>query len=165
MTARDVESALLARCSAVAREATQTAQDQKEANVFQLAAIVVQSQFPTESKYLMQASDRYFASHPNERLSSAEVVRRGWVMSLPRLRDMLSRNCIGAEVMPASPLFHTQTALAEGLRELFRQLEERLSLRSPVNVYLAGGMAVHLYTQIVSQRMLMRSWCPRIYSQ
>jgi hypothetical protein len=91
MTARDVESALLARCSAVAREATQTAQDQKEANVFQLAAMVVQSQFPTESKCLMQASDRYFAAHPNERLSSAEVVRRGWVMSLPRLRDMLSR--------------------------------------------------------------------------
>lgn len=48
--------------------------------------------------------------------------------------------------MPASPVFHTRTALAKGLRELFRQLEERLSLRSPVNVYLAGGMAVHLYT-------------------
>ncbi len=29
---------------------------------------------------------------------------------------------------------------------MFKQLEERLSLRSPVNVYLAGGMAVHLYT-------------------
>ena len=48
--------------------------------------------------------------------------------------------------MPESPVFHTRTALAEGLRELFKQLEERLSLRSPVNVYLAGGMAVHLYT-------------------
>lgn len=48
--------------------------------------------------------------------------------------------------MPASPVFHMQTALAEGLRALFRQLEERLSLQSPVNVYLAGGMAVHLYT-------------------
>lgn len=48
--------------------------------------------------------------------------------------------------MPVSPVFHTQTALAEGLRELFKQLEERLELRSPVNVYLAGGMAVHLYT-------------------
>lgn len=48
--------------------------------------------------------------------------------------------------MSASPVFHTRTALAEGLRELFKQLEERLSLRSPVNVYLAGGMAVHLYT-------------------
>lgn len=42
--------------------------------------------------------------------------------------------------------FHTRTALAEGLRELFKQLAERLGLTSPVNVYLAGGMAVHLYT-------------------
>lgn len=48
--------------------------------------------------------------------------------------------------MSANPIFHTQTALAAGLGELFRQLEERLSLASPVNVYLAGGMAVHLYT-------------------
>ncbi len=43
-------------------------------------------------------------------------------------------------------VFHTQTALADGLRELFKQLEDRLSLCSPLNVYLAGGMAVHLYT-------------------
>ena len=42
--------------------------------------------------------------------------------------------------------FHTHTALAKGLQELFKQLEERLSLRSPLNVNLAGGMAVHLYT-------------------
>lgn len=42
--------------------------------------------------------------------------------------------------------FHTRTALANGLRELFAQLEQRLSLSTPVNVYLAGGMAVHLYT-------------------
>lgn len=48
--------------------------------------------------------------------------------------------------MAANQAFHTRTALAEGLRELFKQLEKRLSLRSPLNVYLAGGMAVHLYT-------------------
>ncbi|MFT4193857.1 DUF6036 family nucleotidyltransferase [Ottowia sp.] len=48
--------------------------------------------------------------------------------------------------MTANPAFHTRTALAQGLRELFRQLEQRLALRGPVNVYLAGGMAVHLYT-------------------
>jgi hypothetical protein len=53
---------------------------------------------------------------------------------------------MGAETMPTNPAFHTHTALAEGLRELFRQLDERLSLSSPINVYLAGGMAVHLYT-------------------
>jgi hypothetical protein len=50
------------------------------------------------------------------------------------------------ETMSTRPTFHTETALAAGLRELLRQLEERLSLRCPVNVYLAGGMAVHLYT-------------------
>lgn len=48
--------------------------------------------------------------------------------------------------MSANQVFHTRTALAVGLRELFRQLAERLSLSSPVNVFLAGGMAVHLYT-------------------
>jgi len=48
--------------------------------------------------------------------------------------------------MTTNPVFHTHTALANGLRALFTQLEARLSLRSPVNVYLAGGMAVHLYT-------------------
>ncbi|WP_259649269.1 DUF6036 family nucleotidyltransferase [Delftia sp. UME58] len=44
------------------------------------------------------------------------------------------------------PIFHTHTALAEGLRELFKQMEQRLALGRPLNVYLAGGMAVHLYT-------------------
>lgn len=48
--------------------------------------------------------------------------------------------------MEASSPFHTHTALANGMRELFRQLQERLDLRQPLNVFLAGGMAVHLYT-------------------
>jgi hypothetical protein len=53
---------------------------------------------------------------------------------------------MGIEAMSRRPSFHTETALAQGLRELFRQLEARLALSRPVNVYLAGGMAVHLYT-------------------
>jgi len=95
VTARDAESALLARCSAVAQEAAPSAQDQREANVFRLAAMVVQSRFPNESKRLMQASEQYFTVHPNERLAPAEVVRKGWVLGLPRLRDMLSHRLCG----------------------------------------------------------------------
>jgi hypothetical protein len=53
---------------------------------------------------------------------------------------------MGIKAMPTNPVFHTHTALTDGLRELFKRLEERLHLHSPVNVYLAGGMAVHLYT-------------------
>jgi hypothetical protein len=44
--------------------------------------------------------------------------------------------------MPTRDLFHTETALALGLKELFKQLQERLSLTSPVKAFLAGGMAV-----------------------
>ena len=95
MTARALESALLARCAVVAREAAQSAQDQREANVFRLAAMVVQSRFPSESMCLMQASEQYFAAHPNEKLAATEVVRMGWVLSLPRLRDLLSHQLQG----------------------------------------------------------------------
>ena len=95
MTARDAESALLTRCAVVAREAEQSAQDQREANVFRLAAMVVRSRFPGESLCLMQASERYFASHPNDRLAPEDVVRNGWILSLPRLRDMLSHRLDG----------------------------------------------------------------------
>ena len=90
MTARELEAAMMTRCAAAAREVTPTAQDQREANVFQLAAMVVQSRFPRESTSLLRASEQYFASHPNEKLTAGDVVRNGWVLSLPRLRDMLS---------------------------------------------------------------------------
>ena len=48
--------------------------------------------------------------------------------------------------MRAPPPFHMHTALAQGLKALLRQLEERLALQSPLKVFPAGGMAVHLYT-------------------
>jgi hypothetical protein len=95
MSAREVESALLARCADVARAVAPMAGDQREANVFRLAAMVVQSRFPGESENLMQASERYFAAHPEEKLAPAEVVRNGWIMNLPRLRDRLSRRLCG----------------------------------------------------------------------
>ncbi|WP_256079479.1 hypothetical protein [Massilia sp. YIM B04103] len=96
MNARDVEFALLARCAAVAREGAQTAQNQREANVFRVAAMVMQFRFPGESGNLMQASEGYFTRYPDEKLEVADVVRKGWVLSLPRLRDMLSRLLHGA---------------------------------------------------------------------
>lgn len=96
MTARDTESALLERCSSVARVPASWAADQREANVFRLAAMVVQSRFPQESATLMQVSERYFATHPDELLSPADVLRQGWIINLPRLRDMLSQQLWGA---------------------------------------------------------------------
>jgi hypothetical protein len=95
MTARERESALLARCAVEARAVAPTARDPREANVFRVAAMIVQSRFPSESRSLMQASERYFAAHPDEQFSAAEIVGNGWVIGLPRLRDMLSRRLQG----------------------------------------------------------------------
>lgn len=47
--------------------------------------------------------------------------------------------------MQAPKLFLT-TPLAKGLQDLFRQLEVYTGVDRPVSVYIAGGMAVHLYT-------------------
>jgi hypothetical protein len=43
--------------------------------------------------------------------------------------------------------FVTNSDLAAGLRELLNQLEERTELREPIKMFIAGGMATHLYTQ------------------
>lgn len=44
---------------------------------------------------------------------------------------------------------HLNTKIAAGLRELFAQLEQRVDVSYPINVVLAGGMAVHLHTATV----------------
>jgi hypothetical protein len=90
MIARDVESMLLSRCAAVAREAAPTARGRWEADAFRLAAMIARPGFPRESGNLMRPSEQYFAEHPDERLVPAELVRNDWISSLPRLRDMLN---------------------------------------------------------------------------
>lgn len=89
MDARDAEARLLARCAEVARGTFVSAQDGREANVFRLASLMADRQFSTAYRRLMAASQGYFAQHPDERLDPEDVVRKGWVVSLPRLRDML----------------------------------------------------------------------------
>lgn len=42
--------------------------------------------------------------------------------------------------------FQLDSPLARGMREFFRLLESRLELSRPLTIFLAGGMAVHLYT-------------------
>lgn len=90
MTARDEERDLLNRCAAAAKGEVTGAVDQREANVFRLASMLLRPRLPAESTRLMTASERYFRLHPSEQVESAQVVRNGWVLSVPRLRDMLT---------------------------------------------------------------------------
>lgn len=92
--ARDLEAALLTRCVDVALGRVIMASNQREANVFHVAAGVVGDAYPRAAQRLGQASHRYLDQHPGERVTAAEVVMRGWVASLPRLRDMLGRELV-----------------------------------------------------------------------
>jgi len=47
--------------------------------------------------------------------------------------------------MPSKTL-HTDTEFAQAVKSLFVELEKRLGLAAPVTAYVAGGVAVHLYT-------------------
>ena len=160
-TAREREEAVVDRCiqlvtglhgpSGVARTA-------QEANVFALAAHVIRSRHPKAAEVLGWSGALYFKQQPSERLGLPEVMRRGWIISLPRLREMLERRLCGFPVLSPSDSshqaiavrqytgLHTRTPLALGLHKLFAELAPMLQLSRPVDVYLAGGMAIHLYT-------------------
>jgi hypothetical protein len=89
MDARDKEQALLTLCLVAARDKARSALDQREASVFRLAASIIGSRFPAEAANLYRASQGYFATRPEDRLQTADVVKNGWVLDVPRLRDML----------------------------------------------------------------------------
>lgn len=91
MTSRDAEEILLDRCAQAGCGIGVGAQNQMEANVFRVASMIVVSRFPAASARLLLASTDYFATRPSEQLPAAEIVKRGWVDNLPRLKDMLSR--------------------------------------------------------------------------
>lgn len=91
LQARDIERAMLERCLQIATTPGDTPQDQAEANVCRLAGMIVDGRYPEAGKRLSDAATAYFADHPEQQVASAEVVRRGWVINAPRLRDRLER--------------------------------------------------------------------------
>lgn len=91
MNARELESAQLQRCKAAAFGQIMIASNQREANIFRLAAMVIHSRFPQAAQQLMQASTRYFAQYPDQQLTAQQVLCNRWLLSLPRLRDLLSQ--------------------------------------------------------------------------
>lgn len=89
-TARQVEAELITYCARVARGATVAVQDRREANVLAVAARVLSRRFPAEIAQLDAISERYLRAHEDERVSAAAAVRNGWIVSLPRLRELLT---------------------------------------------------------------------------
>ena len=94
--ARKAEASWILLCVSAARPSGSgqpvLAQDERQANVLRVAGLVIQSRFPQEAKRMLAAGNTYLSAHPQRQLHASEVIRRGWVTNLPRLRDMLSRS-------------------------------------------------------------------------
>lgn len=88
-SAREREERLIARCVEAAHASFATAADAVEANVFRLAGMVSRTEYPDECKNLLAVSQRYFDAYPDALVHPEEVIRQGWLVSLPRLRDLL----------------------------------------------------------------------------
>lgn len=88
---RQAEAELLELCAQVCLGGEMvSATNQIEANFVDLAYQVIDSEFPAHGQRLRMVADTYFQAHPQDRLEADEVIRRGWVIGLPRLRSMLS---------------------------------------------------------------------------
>lgn len=94
MQSRKQEFETIRRCVEAALGQLAAPTDQREANVFRLASMLLRPRFPSESGTLMTMCDRYFATRPMDLVESAQIVRNGWVISLPRLRDLLEREIL-----------------------------------------------------------------------
>lgn len=86
---REAEEVMLMSCLEVAQGVREMPCSAQQANVMRVAAIVIGRSFPVSQKRLSEAAARYFEAHPGEDVETAEVVRRDWVATLPRLRDRL----------------------------------------------------------------------------
>lgn len=84
---RALEQDLLARCAAAARAPFPRAANAAEASLFLLAAGVLPAQFVAEAASLRAAAEGF--RQDGATLDAAEVLRRGWVVSLPRFRQGL----------------------------------------------------------------------------
>ena len=88
---REAEEVMLMSCLEVAQGVREMPCSAPQANVMRIAAMVIGRSFPVSHKRLSAAAARYFEAHPGDKVESAEVVRFGWVATLPRLRDRLER--------------------------------------------------------------------------
>lgn len=95
MNARTEEAKTISRCVDAAMGLALPADD-REANVFRMASMILLPRYPSESNNLRIIYENYFAMHPSELIESSQVVRNGWVASPSRFRDMLEHALVQA---------------------------------------------------------------------
>jgi hypothetical protein len=64
--------------------------DNVTANVLGLSAVLLKREFPVHAENMLSACERYFTNTKDERLTAKQVLAKNWIISLPRLKDMIA---------------------------------------------------------------------------
>lgn len=89
--ARSFEDHLLTLCVQISSGCSAVNLSVEQANVCRVAAMVVDGNFPESAVLLRTAAATYFTDHPEQKFEVSEVIRKGWIFDLPRLRHSLER--------------------------------------------------------------------------
>ena len=86
---REKEEILLSLCIAAGAGEIVSINSPIKANIFRVAGSVILNNYPLEAKRLNLLAKDYFIRFPDDCLHASQIVRNGWIISYPRLRDML----------------------------------------------------------------------------
>ena len=86
---RDKEEILLSLCVKAAAGEITHVKNPIEANIFRVAGSVILNNYPLEAQRLTHLAKEYFISFPEHCLHASQIVRNEWIISYPRLKDML----------------------------------------------------------------------------
>ena len=89
VSARETERELINCCCDVAACKTVVI-NEALANVLNISASLLKREFPIPSAAMQAASDLYFATAEHPQLTATQILERGWIISLPRLKNRLA---------------------------------------------------------------------------
>lgn len=89
LSARSREMQLLDLCHHVAAVQLQQALTDEQANVLHVASMLIFNDRPEKSDRLRAAAQAHFNAHPESEVSTQEVVRKRWIIGLPRFQRAL----------------------------------------------------------------------------
>lgn len=89
---RDIERGILDRCAAAGRGQVAAPSDAREANLFNLAGMVLRTSHPSQSARLIELAEKYLALHGGDRMTPEELAGMREILDISRFRNNLKKH-------------------------------------------------------------------------
>lgn len=89
---REIERKILDRCAAAGLGQVITPSGAREANLFNLAGMVLRSSHPSQAARLIELAEKYLAQHRDDRMAPEELASMREILDIPRFRNNLKKH-------------------------------------------------------------------------